>query len=71
MIRKLTCGARVHVVVQDNRYIRQRCRDGRCKEAAWAKAHNQIAIHVWDLESDLMWTEYEQKEASNGGNSHL
>lgn len=71
VVRKFTCKARVHLWTVDGRYIRRKCTDRRCPEAQWAKAHNQIAIHVWDQQGDLMWTEYEPKEASNGRNGHL
>jgi hypothetical protein len=62
VVRKYTCTARVHVWVEDRRYIRRTCTDRRCPEAQWARQHNQRAIHVWDQDSDLMWTEYEPKE---------
>jgi hypothetical protein len=69
--RKYACTARVHVWTVDGRYIRRKCTDRRCPEARWAKQHDQIAIHVWDQQSDVMWTEYEPKESQHGRNSYL
>lgn len=44
---------------QDGRLLVWRCKDRNCAEAAYAKQTNQIAVHVYDWETGVQWTNYE------------
>src|SRR5699024_6792244 len=52
VVRKLACGARVHAWLIDGRYVRRKCTDRYCREAQWAKQRGELAIHVWDIQTN-------------------
>ena len=54
--------APVHYHLIDGRLRRWPCRDRNCADAKYAKATNQVAYHVEDQESGLVWTDFEAKE---------
>lgn len=61
------CEARVHAVVIDGHFLRQRCTERSCPDVIAAKARGERAFHVWDLQTGHMdRTEFEpvRKEKS-------
>lgn len=66
---RLTCRARTHARVIDQRFIRIGCRDNNCPDARLAKQQGKLCIHVWDIATGESWTDFE--EATNGRNSSL
>ena len=70
MIAKVACGARVHFWIVDSRYLRWRCRDRRCPAVIKARQLGLVAIHVWDLETDQMWDDFEAAEPQTKEDHH-
>jgi hypothetical protein len=54
--------APVHYFLIDGRLRKWACNDRNCADAKYAKATNQVAYHIEDQESGLVWTDFEAKE---------
>ena len=54
--------APVHYYLIDGRLRKWACHDRNCADARYAKATNQVAYHIEDQETGLVWTDFETKE---------
>ena len=61
-VAPLRCKARTHALLVDHRVIRIRCKERGCPDVQRASAHNQIAVHCYDVETRAEWTEFEPKK---------